>query len=774
VKFFIVFLVGLLMWIPVPSARAAGRVAEVRLDGVNRVDDDAVRVQITTAVGDPVDPQAIDTDIKGIYSLGFFDRVWVTSESSTDGEILTYHVRERPYVEEILFDGVEAVTPDDLEAVINVRRRTIFDPEKAAEGLQEAKKYYAAQGYADAKIDFTVEKYGDNQARVHYKVKEGELIHIREIRFEGVRAFKVSKLRKLMSTKKHWMFSFLTGAGVLNKDELTADVGKLSAFYYDKGYINIRIDKPEITREKDGLVVTIKVDEGSQFHVGEVTFIGDVLMDKADLARISATKSGDVFSASHLREAIFAMVEAYGNLGYAFAEVVPLTNIDAKHATVDIAFRFKSKTVVTVRRILIRGNTKTRDYVIRRELPLQEGKQFTGSGLRQARENIERLGFFSKVNLTTNRTDKDDQVDLLVDVEEGRTGTFSAGAGFSSADNFILNARIQERNLFGRGQSLVANTDFGSVRQNIQLSLTEPWFGGIPLSVGGDLFRWDLNFNDFTRGGTGFAARASYPLSNLGYKKLFGLSLDRVRTGLEYRLERSQIDGISLSAPESIKLEEGSRLTSSISPRVTRSTLNHPFDPTHGSRQVASAEFAGFGGETDFLKLEFSGRWFLPFYETKAGHDLVYSFGVTFGYGLGDSGVGGKELPLFERYFPGGINSLRGFDTRSLGPKEDFIDSNGSKVRRETVGGSQQLILNNDMIFPVLPSAGLKGVLFFDTGNAFSAQEGIQLAQMRLSAGFGARWLSPFGPLRVAIGFPLDRQADESSSVLLFSFGAPF
>jgi len=444
--------VGLLVWMPGMTARAAARVAEVRVQGVKRVDDDAVRVQITTAKGDVVDPATIDTDIKGIYSLGFFDRVWVTSEPSPAGEALTYHVRERPYVEKILFDGVKAVTPEDLEAVINIRPRTIFDPQKAADGLHEAEKYYASQGYADAKVRYSLEKFGDNEARVRYEVDEGKLIHIRAIRFEGVRAFKVSKLRKLMSTKKHWMFSFLTGSGVLNKDELSADVGKLSAFYYDKGYIHIRIDKPEITREKDGLVVTLKVDEGKQFHVGEVTFIGDVLMDKDDLAKISGIKTGDVFSASRLREAIFSMVEAYGNLGYAFAEVVPLTNIDAGNATVDIAFRFKSGAVVTVRRILIRGNTKTRDYVIRRELALQEGKQFSGSGLRRSRENIERLGFFSKVNLTTNRTKRDDQVDLLVEVEEGRTGTFSAGAGFSSADNFIFNARIQEQNLFGRGQ----------------------------------------------------------------------------------------------------------------------------------------------------------------------------------------------------------------------------------------------------------------------------------------------------------------------------------
>ncbi len=762
---------GLLAWVPLAHA---GVVADVEIVGVSRVDEGAVRIQITTAVGDTIDPETIDSDVKGIYSLGLFDRVWVVAEERPTGMLLTYHVKERPYIEEISFVGVKNVTDEDLEAVINLRPRTIYDPQKAWEGLREARKYYAAQGYADADLDFELEIYGDNQVKVVYTANEGELVRVQDIRFEGVEAFSERKLRRILGTKKEWFFSFLTGAGLLNDDELTADVEKLGAFYYDQGYINVRIDEPDVERGEDGLIVTFKVDEGPQYRVGEMTFIGDLFIEEEKLLAVSSLQPGDVFSASELREAIFLMVESYGNLGYAFAEVVPLTEVVSDEPVIDVAFRFKSGPIVTVRRVIIRGNTKTRDYVVRRELQVGEGERFTGSGLRRSRENIERLGFFSKVELTTNRTDRDDEVDLLVEVEEGRTGTFSAGAGFSSSDSFIFNARIQEQNLFGRGQALVANMDVGSVRQNVQLSLTEPWFGGIPLSLGADLFSWQLEFDDFTRGGTGFAVRASYPLRDLGVESFLGFSLDRVRAGLEYRLEESQIDGVSLAAPPSIQAEVGTRLTSSIAPRLIRSTLNHPFDPTRGSRQIASAEFAGLGGETDFVKLEFSGRWFTPVFETKGGRELVYSLGTTLGYGVGDAGTSGEELPLFERYFPGGINSVRGFDTRTLGPEEDFIDNDGEITRRETVGGSQQLIINNDLIFPLIRDAGLKGVIFFDAGNAFTAEDGFDAGKLRLAAGFGIRWLSPLGPLRVEIGYPLDAEDDEGSSVVLFSFGAPF
>ena len=755
-------------------ASAGGTVTDVRVEGNTRVDSSAIRVHIGHATGGVLDEERIDGDIKAIYKMGFFDDVWATRKRSAKGVAVVYHVKERPYVTAIKFEGVDKVTREDLEAVINVSSRTIFDPRQAWLGIQQARKLYTSEGYPDATIEYELLTGADNTAELLYTADEGPLVRVADIRFEGVRAFKTRALRKLMTTRRQWMLSWLTGAGLLNEDELATDVERLTAYYYDNGYIHVRVDEPFIERIDDGMVVVIRVEEGPLFNVGEISFAGDLLLPEQRLAAVTGLTRGEVFRASQLREAIFALAEAYGDFGHAFADIVPKTKVDTANAVVDIAFHFEGGPVVSVRRIEIRGNNKTRDHVVRREMRIQEGQRFSGSGLTRSKAAIQRTGYFETVELSTKRTGNEDEVDLLVELKEGRTGSFSAGAGYSSDDAVLFNARISERNLFGRGQSLVVNTDLGTIRQNFQLGFTEPWFGGRPLSVGFDLFDWQLEFDRFVRGGRGFALRFSYPLEKLGLRRWAGMSLRDVRTGIEYRLEQGEIDGVRRSAPPSVKAEEGERLTSSIKPVIRRNTLDHPFDPTRGSRQTLSAEFAGLGGDTDFFKIEARGRWFYPVFETKRGHRIVYSFGARIGFGVGDSGVSGEELPLFERYFPGGISSVRGYDTRSLGPEEEFREDDGVSFVKETIGGSQQLILTNELILPVLADAGLKGVLFFDAGNAFTAKDGIDIGELRYAVGWGMRWLSPMGPLRIEVGYPLDRRDDEDSSVVQFSLGAPF
>jgi outer membrane protein insertion porin family len=449
--------------------------------------------------------------------------------------------------------------------------------------------------------------------------------------------------------------------------------------------------------------------------------------------------------------------------------------------------------VVKVDRIEVRGNTKTRDEVVRRELRQQEGEQFSGKGLRQGTTRVKRLGIFDEVKVDSTRTDKPDQVNLVVDVKEGRTGTFSAGAGFSSEDSLLANARITERNLFGRGQTATVNVDFGQVRQNYRLGFVEPWAFDIPLTLGIDAFNWSYEFNDFRRGGTGVSLRASYPLWELGLKSLLGASLDDIRAGLEYRLENTVIEGVSRSAPASIWWEQGTKLTSSMRPSISRNTIDAPFDPTEGSINTVSSEFAGLGGANEFTKIDLSSRWYFPIYKSEAGWKLVYSVNGTFGYGWGNGGLKAEDLPLAERYFPGGINTVRGFQSRTLGPRENFCDipngggsgghgsgnghgnnNTGDPCRSSEIGGSEQLIFNNEIIFPIIPDAGVKGVLFFDAGNAWSHEQGIDLKDLRLAVGVGLRWLSPFGPLRIEIGIPLNDKPEDETSLVLFSFGTPY
>jgi outer membrane protein insertion porin family len=550
---------------------------------------------------------------------------------------------------------------------------------------------------------------------------------------------------------------------------------RLTAYYYDHGYITVRIDEPRVERRDDGLHVTVKVDEGEQFRVGKVDVQGPSLPPETKPLREGLeTAPGEVFRASALREDSQKLTERLSEDGYAFATVEPQTDIHADERTVDINFQVDRGRQVVVDRIEVTGNTKTRDKVIRREMRLQEQELFSAQKLRKSREALQRLGFFQNVNITTRRAAEDDRMHVVVDVKEAQTGAFSAGAGFSSADSLLFNARIQENNLFGRGQRLTLSGDIGSLRRNIILSFTEPYFRDTPLTVGADAFSWKLRFDDFDRSGTGFGTQLTYPVTAWGYTSLWGLPLDEVRVGTDYRIESASINGLDVNATRSIRVEEGTSTISSVTPRVSRNTLNHAFDPTAGSFQDLSLEVAGLGGEK-FMKAEARERWYYTFLRSKALGDFTYSLGGTLGYGfLGDGGVNNDELPLFERYFPGGISSIRGFKSRTLGPRESRKDIFGRVISTTPIGGSEEAILNNEMIFPIVQSIGLKGVLFVDAGNAYSADEGFTLDETRISAGAGVRWLSPVGPLRIELGKPFHTKPHDQKSLVLFSFGGPF
>jgi outer membrane protein insertion porin family len=759
---------------PVAAAPARTVVQDVKVEGFRRVEESAIRIHITHPVGAPLDEAAVDLDVKAVYRMGFFDNVWTTSEPVPGGVRLVYHVAERPYVAKVEFEGNENVEKPDLEAVVGVRARTVFDPQKAWEGVREAKKVYAGEGYPDAEIRYELVPDADGNTTVLFVIDEKAKVLVDDIHFEGVSAFSQMKLRSVMSTRRKWILSWFTGAGVLKDEELKTDVERLTSFYYDNGYIQVRVDDIDVTREGDDLILTVRIEEGDQYRIGNVHFEGEVLDDQSKLAESSGLKTGEVFRPSRLRESIFSVTEAYGDLGRAFAEAIPLTDVHPETKTVDIGFKMTAGPVVSVNRIEVRGNSKTRDEVVRRELRQQEGEQFSGKGLRQGTSRVRRLGLFDEVKVESTKTDKPDEVDLVVNVKEGRTGTFSAGAGFSSEDSLLANARITERNLFGRGQTATFNVDFGARRRNFRLAFTEPWAFDVPLMLGVDAFSWSFQFSDFSRGGNGMSLRASYPLWELGLREFLGASLDDIRVGIEYRIENTIIDGLSRTAPPSIWLERGTRLTSSVRPSLSRNTIDAPFDPTEGSINTLSAEFAGLGGENEFTKVDITSRWYFPIYRAESGWKLVYSTAGTFGYGYGNGGRSGEELPLSERYFPGGINTVRGFQNRTMGPREDFPDNLSGETLSSEIGGSSQLILNNEIIFPIIPDAGVKGVVFFDAGQAWSNGDGIDLGDLRLAAGVGLRWLSPFGPLRIEIGFPLNSKPQDEESLVLFSFGTPY
>ena len=768
----VVIVLGLLLPLATRVTADEGvRISRVVITGNQRVEEEAIRVQVRSQAGTRLDEETVDNDIRAIYRMGFFDSVEAEVSEENGQKVLTFRVTERPLIREVHIEGNNKISREDLEAAFKVRPNTIFEPEKVRRGIDEAKKLYEKKGYLDASIDIATAPVGEHETVLTYKINEGKLVRITTLAFEGARAFGKRQLQGVMQTKEEWLFSFLTGAGNLDNEVLKTDIERLTAFYYDHGYIDVKIDEPVVRREKSGLTVTVKIDEGNQYKVGSVDIGGDLLPDMTTAHSRVSLAPGDVFRTSKLREDITALTEVYGDQGYAFVNVTPDTAVNPSTNTVDVTYKVSRGPEVFIDKIEITGNTKTRDKVIRRELQVEEQQRFAGSKLRRSQERLRRLGFFEDINITTRKAESEDRLDMLVDVKEASTGSFSAGAGISSGENFLFNVRLSERNLFGRGQQVSLNADFGQIRRNFSLDFTDPYLFDTQVTGRVTLFNWQLIFDEFTRGGTGASFDALYPLTALGLHSLAGYSLEDSRLGLEYRIEDASITDVSSTAATEIRVEEGSSLTSSLTPRFFRDTRNHPFDPTAGSLQDLSFQFAGIGGESKFIKAEARTRWYYPFYKSPSLGTFVFSIGGNLGYGLGYGGH--RELPLFERYFPGGINSVRGFRILSLGPRNTISDSTGRFLRSDPVGGSQQLIFNNEIIFPIVESLGLKGVLFFDAGNAFSAAQGITMDEMRLATGGGFRWLSPIGPLRIEVGFPINPKVGDDKQTVMFSFGGP-
>jgi outer membrane protein insertion porin family len=754
------------------------RLKEVRVQGNLRVEEDGIRLHLKARPGDLFDPVVVDQDVKSIYRMGFFDDV--KAELTPEGT-LTYTVKERPYVREVKIQGNAQVSKEKIETALGIGPRTILDRDKVLEGAERVKKLYSEQGYVNAQVDSSISLVENNQAIVHLDIEEGNRLLIQKISFEGNRAFSESELKGIMATKEQWFLSFITNRGVLDHDILTNDLAILSSHYYDHGYINHKIDEPVVLRRREGIDLVIRIEEGNQYRVGRVEIGGDLIEDAETLLRKVQITTGQIFRGSRLRGDLTALSEQYADKGFAFAQVEPVTKINHEEKNVDIALVIIRGPPVYFNRIMMAGNTKTRDKVIRREIAVAEQELFSSNKIKQSRNALQRTGYFEDVQLTTRKTSQSDAIDLLVDVKEGPTGSFSVGAGYSSGDQFIFNTSVSEKNLFGRGQALTASFDVGTTRQDFLLSFTEPYLYDSPLTLGMDAFNTRREFNDFTSRRTGFGMRTSYPLKRLDlpyfrrpldptYERSEAADLpphpflEHMRGGVTYELTREKIGSVDSDASSSIRDEEGASWTSSVAPNLSYDSRDHFFNPTEGTISGLTLKFAGLGGDNRFLKADTKARWHYSFLkDPNWGGTYTLALGGTLGYGVGfkERPNGEKNLPLFERYFPGGINSVRGFKERSLGPREG----------EDAIGGDKQAILNAELLFPILEQYGFRGVAFFDMGQAFGKSEGFDLAEFRRSIGVGARWLSPFGPLRVELGFPLNKKSGDDTSVVGFSLG---
>ncbi|HSR13392.1 MAG TPA: outer membrane protein assembly factor BamA, partial [Thermodesulfobacteriota bacterium] len=518
-------------------------------------------------------------------------------------------------------------------------------------------------------------------------------------------------------------------------------------FYLSKGFLEVKVGKPRVDPGKKGLTISIPVDEGRQFRVGLVDVKGDLLFPKEELLKMLPLAVGEIFNREKVRQGVSNLSDKYADQGYAFVDVSPQTIPHPAAQLADLIIDIRQGSKVYFERVNISGNTKTRDRVIRRDVGAVEGELYSLSALKRTRESLNYLGYFKEVNVDTKKGSADDKLVVNVQVQEGPTGSISAGAGYSSIDKLVALLTVSQNNIFGLGQSVRASAQLGSISQYYMLSYTEPRLFDTRVLVGGDLYNNFRDYNDYTIRTTGGLGRVGYPL------------FERVRGFNQYKYETIDVFNVKSTASSLLQQQAGTTQTSSVSQGIRRDSRDHRFDPTRGSDIGFTFEFAGgpLGGTNDFTKYQLSSSYYVtPFWNTTfmARGRIDYI-----------NGYGGNPIPFYERFRLGGIYTLRGFKAYSVGPKT----STG-----ETLGGDKDLLFNFEMIFPIAKEIKLKGVLFFDAGNAWDVGQNYNIGDLRTSAGFGLRWMSPVGPLRLEWGYNIAPKSGEAHSSWEFTIGGFF
>lgn len=732
-------------------------ILEVKVEGNRRVAAELVRANVSSKVGSTLSTAMVREDVKKIYSLGSFEDVAAEIDRTENGIILVYKVKEKPIIADLRITGNKDVKSDDILEVISVREGRIIDLNNVKKSQEIIGELYSEKGLVGTVVDYEIEPEGDGTVSVIFDIQEGKKAYIKEVNFVGNEKLKTKVIKKGIYSKSKGMFSFISKKGLFNLREVQNDSERIRTTYIDNGFLDVKVGKPEIdfSEEKKGYIVTFKISEGDPFTVNELSFDGDLIVPVEELQEVLSLKSGEVFRGSLLARDISGLTTFYGNKGFAFANAEPAFALNRDELTVDIRFTLEKGPEVFIREINIIGNTRTRDKVIRREIPIQEDQLYNASEVQAVRPRVRRLGFFEEnVEVVSQRVPgQEDKLDLEVRVEEKSTGFFSLSGGFSSIETFIFAGQIQESNLFGYGKRASLNAQIGGVTQLFFLTYGDPNFWDTDFTLDATIFRTDRAFRDFDR-------------SSIGASLTFGRRVWRwLVVDLTYRIENVKISDIDNNAR--LILTSENRTISSIGFGLKWDSRNNLLDPSRGNLTQTALTFAGgpFGGNTDFIKYILSSRqWFsLPF-------NTVFT--VRARYGIINFSNNGNDLVVGERFFLGGPNSLRGFGFRRVGPRVPTEDGNFV-----IIGGVQELLFSADYVFPLLPSAGLRGVIFFDMGNAFNDGEDFTVnpSDLRTDVGFGFRWISPLGPLRLEIGIPVgDRLPDENSYEIQFTVGTLF
>lgn len=743
------------------AAEQAGvKVTAIEIRGNKRIELPAVAGRLTLKPGDPYTPENVRGQIKILYETGFFEDVQVETESGPSGVALAFLVREKPFITEIVFDGNQELSDDKLKEKITIKSQAFLDQPQAKESAEKIRLAYQEDGYFNCRVIPIVQTLDEDRKRLTFFVKEGDKARIKKVNFDGLHAATKDEMFKVMATREWvpWygpvtqlkLPSFLSDAGVLKREEMNNDVERIKEILLNKGYLNAQVGLPtvELSDDKKWFVVTYTVMEGEPFTVGEIGFRGNTVFEDPELRQGLKIKEGEIFQRQKIRDEVTRLNDLYGSKGYAFADVSPSVTPNMEARTATIILTIKEGEMMRIRQINIYGNEKTKDNVIRREVRVDEQDVIDTPALKRSFQRLNNLNFFETVEILPAQVGPD-KVDLNVRVKEKPTGQFSIGGGFSTLDKLVAIADITEGNLGGNGWMGRIRGQLGQQRTLGLITFRNPYLNDSLTSMQLDIYRSMTNY-------------ITYFEKKSGASMTFGRWLSEYASG-SISLFAEQLNFSNPQAgicPDQFPLicrQLGNQTTTGFRTSLVRDTRDYYLDPRSGWRAAVGFDWGTpyLGGTNDFYKYTLDVMKYTPLpFDTRLSIRARYGSAV---------GIDGHAIPLTERYFVGGINTMRGFVFGKAGP---VTPSN------TLLGAESQLIFNFDYIFTISSEAKLNGVIFFDYGKGF---DGSTVSfPLRSAAGLEGRWISPFGPLRAAYGINLDPNPGERKGVFEFTIGSLF
>ena len=734
-------------------------VRDIRVEGVQRTDAGTVFNYLPIKVGDRVDDEKASAAVKALYATGFFRDVRLEVE----GGVLVVIVQERPTISQIDIVGTKEFDKDTLRKAlkdIGVVESRIFDRSALDRAEQEFKRQYINRGYYAMQVTTTVTPQERNRVAVNFTVEEGDVAKIANINIVGVQAFPESTLIKEMQLSTSGWFTWYTKNDQYSKQKLQADLETLRSYYTNRGYLEFQADSTQvsITPDKEQIYITVNITEGPKYTIGDVRLAGELLLPEPELMRLILVKPGDVYSREKLTQSAKALSDRLGSDGYAFANVNAVPEIDREKRTASFTFFIDPGRRVYIRKINISGNAKTRDEVIRRELRQLEGAWYDATRIERSKVRITRLNFFDDVNVETPAVPgSPDQVDLDVTVTEKATGNLLAGVGYSSADGLVLSASVSQNNVFGTGNALTGAVNTSRINRTVAVTYSEPYWTADGIARTIEVYDKSVNSSSLPI--------AQYSSRTFGGAVGFGVPVTETDSViLALRFEHSNLS-LANNSPQ-IYVDFVTKFGSStnsyiVSTGWSRDTRDSILFPTRGLLQSALVEWGLPIGDLSYYKANYLIQWFTPL-----PANIVWMLRGDVGYG---GGLGNKPLPFFKAYYAGGVGSVRGYDTASLGPQDNLGN---------TIGGRRKIIGNAELFFP-LPGAkandqSVRLSVFTDAGQIYDNGSQPQFESFRFSAGAGVAWNSPVGPLKFSYGYPLNKKIGDRVQHFQFQVGTVF